>query len=77
MNRIEALLKTTRARLKAAADLEFEAGLRWYFKEPVNPYGVRTPLLREARAAGLSGSEGVARSRARSIRYRIVEERNA
>ena len=42
-----ALLKDIRARLKAAADPEFEAGLRWFFKEPVKPYGVRTPLLRE------------------------------
>jgi 3-methyladenine DNA glycosylase AlkD len=33
--------------LKAAADPEFAAGLRWFFKEPVKPYGVRTPLLRE------------------------------
>jgi 3-methyladenine DNA glycosylase AlkD len=46
-SRVEALLKTIRARLKAAADPKFEAGLRWFFKEPVNPYGVRTPLLRE------------------------------
>ncbi len=44
---VAALLKTTRARLKAAADSDFEAGLRWYFKEPVKPYGVRTPQLRE------------------------------
>jgi len=42
-----ALLKDIRSRLKAAADPEFEAGLRWFFKEPVKPYGVRTPLLRE------------------------------
>jgi 3-methyladenine DNA glycosylase AlkD len=44
---VATLLKTTRARLKAAADPKFEAGLRWFFKEPVKPYGVRTPLLRE------------------------------
>lgn len=42
-----ALLKDIRSQLKAAADPEFEAGLRWFFKEPVKPYGVRTPLLRE------------------------------
>ena len=36
-NRVEALLKATRAQLKAAADPEFEAGLRWFFKEPVKP----------------------------------------
>lgn len=44
---VAALLKSTRAQLKAMADPEFEAGLRWFFKEPVNPYGVRTPKLRE------------------------------
>jgi 3-methyladenine DNA glycosylase AlkD len=44
---VAALLKATRARLKAAADPEFAAGLRRFFKEPVNPYGVRTPYLRE------------------------------
>jgi 3-methyladenine DNA glycosylase AlkD len=47
MTRVAALLKAIRARLKAAADPDFEAGLRWFFKEPVKPYGVRTPLLRE------------------------------
>lgn len=44
---VAALLKSTRAQLKAAADPKFEAGLRWYFKEPVTPYGVRTPRVRE------------------------------
>ena len=44
---IATLLKNTRAQLKAAADPEFEAGLRWFFKEPVTPYGVRTPQVRE------------------------------
>lgn len=44
---VAALLKTVRAKLKAAADPEFEAGLRWFFKEPVKPYGVRTPQVRE------------------------------
>ena len=44
---IVALLKSTRAGLKAAADPEFEAGVRWFFKEPVKPYGVRTPRVRE------------------------------
>jgi len=47
MDPVRELLKTTRARLKAGADPKFEAGLRWFFKEPVNPYGVRTPQLRE------------------------------
>src|SRR5580658_5508233 len=41
------LLKSVRAHLKAAADPKFEAGLRWFFKEPVKPYGVRTPQVRE------------------------------
>jgi 3-methyladenine DNA glycosylase AlkD len=44
---VTALLKATRAHLKAAADPKFEAGLRWFFKEPVQPYGVRTPQIRE------------------------------
>ena len=47
MDDVAALLKTVRAKLKAAADPEFEAGLRWFFKEPVKPYGVRTPQVRE------------------------------
>ncbi len=70
-------LKTTRARLKAAADPKFEAGLRWFFKEPVKPYGVRTPLVRELARLAYRGSEAVARGRARPVRYRIVEERHA
>jgi 3-methyladenine DNA glycosylase AlkD len=46
-NRVQELVTVTRAQLTAAADPEFEAGLRWFFKEPVKPYGVRTPLLRK------------------------------
>jgi 3-methyladenine DNA glycosylase AlkD len=46
-NRVEELLKSTRARLTAAADPEFAAGMRQFFKEPVQPYGVRTPEVRE------------------------------
>jgi 3-methyladenine DNA glycosylase AlkD len=46
-NRVEELLKSTRARLTAAADPEFAAGSRGFFKEPVKPYGVRTPEVRE------------------------------
>jgi 3-methyladenine DNA glycosylase AlkD len=42
-----ALLKNIRLRLKAAADPEFAVGVRQFFKEPVKPYGVRTPQLRE------------------------------
>jgi 3-methyladenine DNA glycosylase AlkD len=45
--RVAALLKATRSRLKSAADPEFAAGSRGFFKEPVKPYGVRTPELRE------------------------------
>jgi 3-methyladenine DNA glycosylase AlkD len=44
---VATLLKDIRTRLKAAADPEFEAGLRWFFKEPVTPYGIRTPQVRE------------------------------
>lgn len=46
-DRVQQLLKSTRAQLKALADPEFEASARWFFKEPVKPYGVRTPQLRE------------------------------
>jgi 3-methyladenine DNA glycosylase AlkD len=44
---VTTLLKAMRAHLKASADPEFKAGLRWFFKEPVKPYGVRTQYLRE------------------------------
>jgi 3-methyladenine DNA glycosylase AlkD len=44
---VQDLLKVTRAQLKDAADPKFAAGLRRFFKEPVKPYGVRTPQLRE------------------------------
>lgn len=44
---VEGLVKSTRAALKSAADPEFKKGLRWFFKEPVDPYGVRAPKLRE------------------------------
>lgn len=44
---VASLLKTTRTQLKAAAEPEFADGVRWFFKEPVKPYGVRTPRLRE------------------------------
>jgi 3-methyladenine DNA glycosylase AlkD len=46
-DRVQTLLKTTRAALKAAGNPEFKAGALWCFKEPVKPYGVRTPQLRE------------------------------
>jgi 3-methyladenine DNA glycosylase AlkD len=44
---VAALLKTTRARLKAAADPEFAAGVRRFFKEPVQPHGIPAPQVRE------------------------------
>lgn len=44
---IAKLLKAVRSQLRAAADPRFAEGLRWFFKEPVNPYGVRTPKIRE------------------------------
>jgi 3-methyladenine DNA glycosylase AlkD len=44
---VAGLVKTVRAKLKAAADPEFEAGALRFFKEPVKPYGVRTPQVRE------------------------------
>ena len=46
------LLKTVRAHLIAAADPEFEAG---FFKEPVKPYGVRTPRVRELARVAIEG----------------------
>ncbi len=42
-----ALLKDVRARLRAAADPDFADGVRRFFKEPVKPYGVRTPEVRQ------------------------------
>jgi 3-methyladenine DNA glycosylase AlkD len=44
---VAALVKSMRSQLKAAGDPEFAAGLHWFFKEPVKPYGVRTPRIRE------------------------------
>jgi 3-methyladenine DNA glycosylase AlkD len=44
---VAALLKDLRSQLKAAANPEVKSGALWFFKEPVKPYGVRTPQLRE------------------------------
>jgi len=44
---VAALLKATRARLKAAADPEFASGVRRFFREPVQPHGVQAPQVRE------------------------------
>ena len=60
-----ALWKATRQQLKAAADPEFAAGLRWFFKEPVKPYGVRTPQVRE-----------LARLAYREVKHWPVQERD-
>jgi 3-methyladenine DNA glycosylase AlkD len=46
-DKVAALLKTTRARLKSAADPEFASGVRRFFKEPVQPQGVQAPQVRE------------------------------
>ncbi len=45
--RLSEFLQSTRDRLKAEADPDFAAQLRWFFREPVNPYGVRSPQIRE------------------------------
>jgi 3-methyladenine DNA glycosylase AlkD len=46
-DKVAALLKTTRTWLKSAADPEFAAGVRRFFKEPVQPRGVPAPQVRE------------------------------
>jgi hypothetical protein len=46
-NRVQELLKITRAQLKAASDPEFASGVRRFFKEPVQPHGVPAPQVRE------------------------------
>ena len=46
-NRVQDLLKATRAQLKAAADPEFAAGVLRFFKEPVQPHGIPAPQVRE------------------------------
>jgi len=52
VKRIEDLLKATRAQLKAAADPEFAAGVRRFFKEPVQPHGIPAPQVREVARLG-------------------------
>jgi len=53
-------------------------GLRWFFKEPEKPYGVRTPLLREL-AAGVRAGEAVGRANRvlQSREYGSEEQRMA
>ena len=45
------LLAEVRSRLASAATAKFREGLLWFFKEPVDPYGVRTPEVRRIAAA--------------------------
>jgi len=42
---VQAMLEWLRAELTAAADPNFREGQKWFFKEPVDPYGVRTVHL--------------------------------
>jgi 3-methyladenine DNA glycosylase AlkD len=44
------LLREVRAQLASQADPRFREGLQWYFKEAVDPYGVRTPAVRKIAA---------------------------
>lgn len=41
------LLRTTRQQLKALASPGFVDQLRWFFREPVDPYGVRSPQIQQ------------------------------
>jgi 3-methyladenine DNA glycosylase AlkD len=45
------LLAAVRSQLAASADPKFRDALRWFFKEPVDPYGVRTPQVRKIAAS--------------------------
>jgi 3-methyladenine DNA glycosylase AlkD len=47
----EAVLAEVRSQLAANADPKFREGLRWYFKETVDPYGVRMPQVRQIATA--------------------------
>jgi len=44
---VEELVKTTTKQLKAAAEPAFVAQLRSFFKEPVDPYGVRSKQIHQ------------------------------
>ncbi|HEV2689529.1 MAG TPA: DNA alkylation repair protein, partial [Bryobacteraceae bacterium] len=44
---VRELVRTTRMQLKAAAEPGFRAQLQWFFKEPVDPYGVRGKKIHE------------------------------
>jgi 3-methyladenine DNA glycosylase AlkD len=45
------LAAQVRSELAAHADLKFREGLMWFFKEPVDHYGVRTPQVRRIAAS--------------------------
>ncbi len=45
------LLQFINREFEASADNEFAANLRWFFKETVNPYGVRGARIRQLAAA--------------------------
>jgi 3-methyladenine DNA glycosylase AlkD len=45
------LVSSVRSELAAGADPKFREGLMWFFKEPVDPYGVRTPQVRRIAAS--------------------------
>jgi 3-methyladenine DNA glycosylase AlkD len=48
---VAALLKAVRQQLREAAEPEFAAGVRNFFREPVDPHGVRSPKLHEIASA--------------------------
>ena len=48
---VAGLLKQIRRQLREAAEPDFAAGVRNFFREPVNPYGVRSSTLRRIERA--------------------------
>lgn len=48
---VKELVLAVRCELAAKADTKFREGLMWFFKEPVDPYGVRTPEVRRIAAS--------------------------
>ena len=51
MNDIPEILAWIRRELKAHVDPVYRAGLLAYFREPIDPYGVRTPTVKRIAAA--------------------------
>lgn len=45
------LLADVRSQLEDHADPKFRDGQRWFFNEPVDPYGIRAPQVRQIAAA--------------------------